>query len=234
MLEIHLIIRGALNDAVRRGIVTRNVALVAHAPKVRSVPKAEQQAGRPPTCRRFSVRLPATSCFPPCSCSPTLAAEASCSASSGTTSISTPPPSRSTGASSRSATSCTSQEARPATRGGRSTSTPPPSRCCRRGGHGKQPNEPRPGSNRRDGCSPTSTAAQSTPTPSRKRSSGSSPEPASPNDVRHTHGTLFIKAGVPVKVVSERLGHGNPTFTIDTYQHVLPACKPKPPASSES
>jgi hypothetical protein len=23
-------------------------------------------------------------------------------------------------------------------------------------------------------------------------------------------------------VVSERLGHGNPAFTIDTYQHVLP------------
>jgi integrase len=41
-------------------------------------------------------------------------------------------------------------------------------------------------------------------------------------DLRHTHGTLLIKAGIPVKVVSERLGHGNPTFTIDTYQHVLP------------
>lgn len=44
VLEIHLIIRGALNDAVRRGIVTRNVALVAHAPKLRSIPKVEQQA----------------------------------------------------------------------------------------------------------------------------------------------------------------------------------------------
>lgn len=42
------------------------------------------------------------------------------------------------------------------------------------------------------------------------------------HDVRHTHGTLLIKAGVPVKVVSERLGHANPAFTIDTYQHVLP------------
>jgi integrase len=38
----------------------------------------------------------------------------------------------------------------------------------------------------------------------------------------HTHGTLLIKAGVPVKVVSERLGHATPAFTIDTYQHVLP------------
>jgi hypothetical protein len=27
---------------------------------------------------------------------------------------------------------------------------------------------------------------------------------------------------VPVKVVSERLGHASPTFTIETYQHVLP------------
>ena len=43
-----------------------------------------------------------------------------------------------------------------------------------------------------------------------------------PHDIRHTHGTLLIKAGVPVKVVSERLGHGNQAFTIDTYQHVLP------------
>ena len=33
---------------------------------------------------------------------------------------------------------------------------------------------------------------------------------------------LLIKVGVPVKVVSERLGHANPAFTIDTYQHVLP------------
>jgi integrase len=42
------------------------------------------------------------------------------------------------------------------------------------------------------------------------------------HDLRHTHGTLLIKAGVPVKVLSERLGHATPTFTIDTYQHVLP------------
>jgi integrase len=52
------------------------------------------------------------------------------------------------------------------------------------------------------------------------------------HDLRHTHGTLLIKAGVPVKVVSERLGHATPAFTIDTYQHVLPACRPTPPASS--
>jgi integrase len=27
------------------------------------------------------------------------------------------------------------------------------------------------------------------------------------HDVRHTHASLLLKAGVPVKVVSERLGH---------------------------
>jgi integrase len=42
------------------------------------------------------------------------------------------------------------------------------------------------------------------------------------HDLRHTHGSLLIKEGVPVKVVSERLGHANVAFTIETYQHVLP------------
>ena len=44
VLEVHLIIRAALNDAVRKGLVTRNVALVAHAPRLRSIPKVEQHA----------------------------------------------------------------------------------------------------------------------------------------------------------------------------------------------
>ena len=43
------------------------------------------------------------------------------------------------------------------------------------------------------------------------------------HDLRHTHATLLIDAGVPVKVVSERLGHATAAFTIETYQHVLPA-----------
>ena len=29
-------------------------------------------------------------------------------------------------------------------------------------------------------------------------------------------------AGVPIKVVSERLGHAHPAFTMHTYQHLLP------------
>jgi integrase len=42
------------------------------------------------------------------------------------------------------------------------------------------------------------------------------------HDLRHTHATLLLKAGVPIKVVSERLGHSTPGFTMATYQHVLP------------
>jgi integrase len=43
-----------------------------------------------------------------------------------------------------------------------------------------------------------------------------------PHDLRHTHATILLQAGVPVKVVSERLGHANPAFTITVYQHVNP------------
>jgi integrase len=40
--------------------------------------------------------------------------------------------------------------------------------------------------------------------------------------MRHTHATLLLILGVPVKVVSERLGHTGVQITMDTYQHVLP------------
>ena len=42
------------------------------------------------------------------------------------------------------------------------------------------------------------------------------------HDLRHTHATLLLAAGEPVKVVSERLGHANATITLTAYQHVHP------------
>ena len=39
--------------------------------------------------------------------------------------------------------------------------------------------------------------------------------------LRHTHATMALEAGVPLKVVSERLGHASIQITADTYQHVL-------------
>src|SRR3546814_21076851 len=42
------------------------------------------------------------------------------------------------------------------------------------------------------------------------------------HDLRHTHATLLLTAGIPVKVVSERLGHANVAFPLTVSQHVLP------------
>ena len=42
------------------------------------------------------------------------------------------------------------------------------------------------------------------------------------HDLRHTHASLLVATGVPNKVVTEQLGHAHPTFTMHTYQHLLP------------
>ena len=42
------------------------------------------------------------------------------------------------------------------------------------------------------------------------------------HDLRHTHASLLVASGAPIKVVTERLGHAHPGFTMHTYQHVLP------------
>ncbi len=42
------------------------------------------------------------------------------------------------------------------------------------------------------------------------------------HDLRHTHASLLVADGAPIKVVAERLGHAHPGFTMNTYQHVLP------------
>ena len=41
--------------------------------------------------------------------------------------------------------------------------------------------------------------------------------------MRHTCATLLLKAGVPVHVVSERLGHKKVDITMNIYAHVLPS-----------
>jgi len=63
--------------------------------------------------------------------------------------------------------------------------------------------------------------------------------------LRHTHATILLKAGVPAKVVSERLGHANVAFTMSVYQHILPGMQadaartygrltnPVPPAATD-
>lgn len=43
------------------------------------------------------------------------------------------------------------------------------------------------------------------------------------HDLRHTHATLALAAGVHPKVVQERLGHATIAITLDTYSHAIPA-----------
>jgi len=42
------------------------------------------------------------------------------------------------------------------------------------------------------------------------------------HDARHTHASLLLKQGVHPKIVQERLGHGSIQITLDTYSHVAP------------
>ncbi len=41
------------------------------------------------------------------------------------------------------------------------------------------------------------------------------------HDLRHTHASLLLQAGVHPKVVQERLGHSSIRVTLDTYSHVM-------------
>jgi len=41
------------------------------------------------------------------------------------------------------------------------------------------------------------------------------------HDLRHSHGSHLLAAGVNVKLVSERLGHTSVSFTLDCYAHVM-------------
>jgi integrase len=43
------------------------------------------------------------------------------------------------------------------------------------------------------------------------------------HDLRHSHATTLLASGVPLKVVSERLGHSTIMLTADTYAHVTAA-----------
>ncbi|WP_018249051.1 tyrosine-type recombinase/integrase [Orenia marismortui] len=43
------------------------------------------------------------------------------------------------------------------------------------------------------------------------------------HDLRHTHATLMLQAGIHPKIVQERLGHSSITQTLDTYSHITPS-----------
>lgn len=54
------------------------------------------------------------------------------------------------------------------------------------------------------------------------------------HDLRHTAATLLLSRGVPVKVVSELLGHASVAITLDIYAHVLPDMQAQATAAMEA
>ena len=42
------------------------------------------------------------------------------------------------------------------------------------------------------------------------------------HDLRHTYATIALSNGVPITVVSRRLGHATVSVTLDIYSHCMP------------
>lgn len=54
------------------------------------------------------------------------------------------------------------------------------------------------------------------------------------HDLRHSHASQLLRAGVSAKVVSERLGHSAIGITLDTYSHILPGMQEEAAARMNS
>lgn len=237
MLEIHLIIRGSLDEAVRRRIVSRNVALVAKAPRLRSIEQFEPTTWTPEELRTFLRTALGHRLFPALWTSANTGMRrsellglrwpdfdidaATLSVNRGLISVGYE----------------VHEESTLSTRPGVS--------------RGKTRN-----ARRRIDIDPTTVALlvawrdwqQAELASVGMQNQGwvftdASGKPIHPHsisqtferivrragvppirfhDLRHTHATLLIDAGVPAKVVSERLGHARASFTIEAYQHVHP------------
>ena len=53
------------------------------------------------------------------------------------------------------------------------------------------------------------------------------------HQLRHYHASVLLEAGVPVKIVSERLGHASAKMTLDVYAHVMDQQQDKAVAALE-
>lgn len=227
VLEVHLIIRGALQDAVNRGLVSRNVALVAHAPKLRAIPKVEPQAWNAQQLQAFLQAAAGHRLFPAFW---VLAAtgmrrsellglrwddvdlrEKRVSVNRGLVAV-----------------AYQLHESRGKTPNSRRAIDLDPTTISvlKAWREWQRAEQEAAGVESKDWVFAAPDGKPVHPhsiSQSFERIANRAGLPRIRlHDIRHTHGTLLIKAGVPVKVVSERLGHGNPAFTIDTYQHVLP------------
>ena len=246
--EVHLVIRGALADAARRGLVPRNVALAAHAPRLRSIPKVEQHAWTADELQVFFRAAAGHRLFPAFWVAVFTGMRRNellglrwddFDSTAATLSINR----------GLIAVAYELRETRGKTRNARrSIDLDPTSVQLLASWKQWQHAEHAAVGIDTAGWIFTDGAGEPIHPHAISQAFNASPPRGVPvirlHDLRHTHGTLLIKAGVPVKVVSERLGHATPAFTIDTYQHVLPGMQadaartfeallaPLPPASS--
>ncbi len=65
------------------------------------------------------------------------------------------------------------------------------------------------------------------------RSLSGMPEGFTTHDLRHSHASFLLQAGVPVVEVSRRLGHSNPSVTMKIYAHLIPGVERSAPAAIE-
>ena len=43
----------------------------------------------------------------------------------------------------------------------------------------------------------------------------------SPHDLRHRRGSLWHAGGMPARELASRMGHSNPSMSLDVYTHVM-------------
>jgi integrase len=225
--EIHLIIRGALTDAVRRGLVTRNVALVADAPKLRSIPKIEQQAWTASQLRLFLRAAAGHRLFPAFWLTAVTGMRRNELVGLRWSDLDTTHTRLSINRG-LVAVGYELHETRGKTESSRRCiDLDPTTPAVLAGWRAMQAAEFAAVGIHDPGWMFTRPDGQ----PIHPHSISQTFERIARragvpvirlHDLRHTAGTLLIAAGEPVKVVSERLGHASPTFTIETYQHVLP------------
>jgi integrase len=59
-------------------------------------------------------------------------------------------------------------------------------------------------------------------------------EAFSPHELRHSAASLMLAQGVPLKTVSETLGHSSIAITADTYGHLLPPARAEAAAAFDN
>jgi integrase len=226
-LEIHPIIRGALNDAVREGTVTPNVAFVAHAPKLRAIPKVEQQAWTAQQLQGFLRTAAGHRLFPALWLISTTGMRrsellglqwqdvdldaATLSVNRGLVSV---------GYETHESRGKTSNSRRAIDLDATTVRVLSTWRDCQRTEQAVV------------GIKPTSWVfTNAAGKPIHPHSISQTFERIVErvevprirlHDLRHTHATIALKVRVPIKVISERLGHENPAFTMKQYAHVMP------------